>query len=136
MKNEEKTINTKEYEIPTEADIILKEFRADMIPVAEGIDKEVPFQMVEGFFKALKNKDFTKAYEIANAELGFKLEDSNYAQIIEVTIGEPFQKEGRIYAAGKGLFVPYELKFSNGIKKWQVAIRFDNPGIWYFDGGL
>ncbi|MEK7400000.1 MAG: sigma-70 family RNA polymerase sigma factor [Candidatus Poribacteria bacterium] len=109
VKNEEKTINTEEYEMPTKADIMLKEFRADMIPVAEGIDKEVPKRMVEGFFVALKNKDFTTAYEIAGADLRFKLEDTSYAQITEFTIGEPFQKEGREYAAGRGLFVPYEL---------------------------
>ena len=37
-----------------------------------------------------------------------------------------------------GVFVPYEMRLKDGtIRKWQLAIRCDNPDHrWYFDGGL
>ena len=39
---------------------------------------------------------------------------------------------------GPQVYVPYEIRFKDGeVKKWQLAIRCDNPDHrWYFDGGL
>jgi RNA polymerase sigma factor (sigma-70 family) len=124
-----------------------KAFMADMVPVAEGIDKEIPKRMVEGFFEALINKDFATANKIAGTDGTdgtFRVEDSFYPQIVEFTVGEPFQKEGRKYAGGNGLFVPYEFKLSSAeTKKWHFNLRFDpndpnkpNEWKWHFDGGM
>jgi RNA polymerase sigma factor (sigma-70 family) len=50
-----------------------------------------------------------------------------------VSIGTPFTK-----ASYAGVYVPYEIRFRDGsVKKWQLAIRRDNPAKrWYWDGGL
>ena len=39
---------------------------------------------------------------------------------------------------GPQVYVPYEIRLKDGnVKKWQLAIRCDNPEHrWYFDGGL
>ena len=50
-----------------------------------------------------------------------------------VAIGEPFQSKG--YA---GWYVPYEIKLKSGeVKKWNLAIRKDNPAKRFvLDGGI
>jgi hypothetical protein len=37
-----------------------------------------------------------------------------------------------------GVYVPYEFRLKDGtVKKWNLAIRCDNPeGRWYWDGGM
>ena len=39
---------------------------------------------------------------------------------------------------GPQVYIPYEIRLKDGtVKKWQLAIRCDNPDKrWYFDGGL
>jgi len=39
---------------------------------------------------------------------------------------------------GGGVFVPYEIRLKDGtVKKWNLAIRCDNPEHrWYYDGGM
>ena len=53
-----------------------------------------------------------------------------------VSLGEPFQS--KVYAGGKGWFIPYEIKLKNGeVKKFNLAMRRDNPANRYvLDGGL
>jgi RNA polymerase sigma-70 factor (ECF subfamily) len=122
------------------ADERAENFRADMIPIPEEINPEPLKQMAQDFFESLINKDFEKASAISSPNYcDMKWGGSSYADIVEViSIGEPFQKKGRTYAGGNGVFVPYEIKFANGyVKKWQIAMRNDNPeGKWVFDGGL
>jgi hypothetical protein len=82
---------------------------------------------------------------------------TNYFGGLEiVSLGKPFK--GRIILAGipagerkrmgaqgarkdfeyPGVYVPYEIRLKDGdVRKWQLAIRCDNPEHrWYFDGGM
>jgi hypothetical protein len=64
----------------------------------------------------------------------------NYRGLKVVSLGKPFK--GRVIEWNNkeyaGIYVPYEIRLRSGvIKKWQVAIRCDNPEHrWYFDGGM
>jgi DNA-binding Lrp family transcriptional regulator len=118
----------------------VESFRADMIPIPEGINPEPLKRIAQDFFEAMISKDFEKVSAISGPNYcDMKWGESSYADVVEViSIGEPFQKKGQIYAGGKGVYVPYEIKFANGyVKKWQIAMRNDNPDSkWIFDGGL
>jgi predicted DNA-binding protein YlxM (UPF0122 family) len=118
----------------------VESFRADMIPIPEEINPEPLKQMAQDFFESMVSKDFKKASAISDPNYhDIKWKESSYADVVEViSIGEPFQKKGRTYAGGKGVYVPYEIKFANGyVEKWQIAMRCDNPeSKWIFDGGL
>jgi RNA polymerase sigma factor (sigma-70 family) len=57
----------------------------------------------------------------------------------------PVEERKRLEAQGvnrgfeyPGVYVPYEIRLKDGtVKKWQLAIRCDNPEHrWYFDGGM
>ena len=115
----------------------------DAIPISDDIDPEPLKQMIRDFFEALIHKDYERANAIAEPffdELPkIDWEKTSYADVVEVlSIGEPFQKKGRRYAGGKGVYVHYEIRLASGyVKKWQIAMRNDNPdGRWMFDGGL
>jgi tetratricopeptide (TPR) repeat protein len=112
---------------------------AENIPLHEGIDPEPLKQMARDFFQALIDKDFGKASEIAAPAYRDSKWEKHYGDVVEIiSIGEPFHKKGRWYLRGKRAYVPYEIKFGSGrVKKWQIAMRCDNPeGKWIFDGGL
>ncbi len=61
-----------------------------------------------------------------------------YGGLKIISLGKPFK--GKIIGGGEyhGVFVPYEIRFKDGsVKKWQLAIRCDNPEHrWRFDGGM
>jgi RNA polymerase sigma factor (sigma-70 family) len=65
---------------------------------------------------------------------------SLYGGMEIVSLGKPFK--GKVIAWKNaeyaGIYVPYEIRLKDGtIKKWQLAIRCDNPAKrWYFDGGM
>jgi tetratricopeptide (TPR) repeat protein len=112
---------------------------AENIPLLEGIDPEPLKHKARDFFQALINKDFGKASEIAAPAYRDVKWEKYYGDVVEIiSIGEPFHKKGLWYLQGKRAFVPYEIKFGSGrVKKWQIAMRCDNPeGKWVFDGGL
>ena len=117
-----------------------EEFKtAENIPLLEGIDPEPLKQKARDFFQALIDKDFGKASEIAAPAYRDAKWEKYYGDVVEIiSIGEPFHKKGRWYLRGKRAYVPYEIKFGSGrVKKWQIAMRCDNPeGKWIFDGGL
>jgi RNA polymerase sigma-70 factor (ECF subfamily) len=115
----------------------------DAIPISDDIDPEPLKQMVRDFFEALIHKDYERANAIAEPFFDEvpKIDwgKTSYADVVEVlSIGEPFQKKGRQYAGGRGVYVPYDIRFASGyVKKWRIAMRNDNPdGRWLFDGGL
>jgi RNA polymerase sigma factor (sigma-70 family) len=65
---------------------------------------------------------------------------NTYGGMKIVSLGKPFrgaviQFHNQEYA---GVYVPYEIQLKDGtIKKWQLAIRCDNPDKhWYWDGGM
>jgi hypothetical protein len=117
-----------------------EEFKAaENIPLLEGIDPEPLKQEARDFFQALIDKDFGKASEIAAPAYRDSKWEKHYGDVVEIiSISEPFHKKGRWYLRGKRAYVPYEIKFGSGrVKKWQIAMRCDNPeGKWVFDGGL
>jgi len=114
-----------------------------IVPLKEGIAPEPLKQKARDFFEALIKKDFEKAYAIGVNDYlrtSIKLEENEYySNVLRIiSIGEPYQKEGRRYAGGRGVFVPYEIELANGkIRRGFIAMRNDNPeGKWIFDGGL
>jgi hypothetical protein len=57
---------------------------------------------------------------------------THYAGLQVMSLGEPFQVP--IYP---GWFVPYQFTLNGHTKKWQLAVRNDNPAHrWVFDGGF
>jgi hypothetical protein len=55
-----------------------------------------------------------------------------------INLGKPFK--GKVVESRReysGVWVPYEIRLKGSIRKWQLAIRCDNPEHhWYFDGGM
>jgi RNA polymerase sigma factor (sigma-70 family) len=65
---------------------------------------------------------------------------NTYTGLEIVSLGKPFK--GRVIMFGNmeygGVYVPYEIRLKDGtVKKWNLAIRCDNPeNHWYWDGGM
>jgi hypothetical protein len=55
-----------------------------------------------------------------------------------ISLGKAFKGRFRSdRGAYSGVLVPYEIRLKGSIRKWQLAIRCDNPEHrWYFDGGM
>ncbi len=90
-----------------------------------------PKQAARAFFEACGKKDWDEVQKFCSpcdrrlrAYLGG-------LQI--VSLGTPFQSKG--YG---GWFIPYEIKLKDGtVKKWNLAMRKDNPAKRYVvDGGI
>ena len=99
-------------------------------------------QTARDFLEALANKDWSGAAKFwpSYAPKGKHFDDMFTDQIkgylggLEIiSLGTPYKE-----APYPGVFVPYEIRFSNGeTKKFRLAVRQDRPGQpWYFDGGL
>ncbi len=95
---------------------------------------------VARFFDALVRRDYALANAITEPAYRERpWQETSYAGVTDVVeIGEPYQEEGRRYAGGQGVFVPYRIVVAGaGAKSWRVAMRCDNPeAAWVFDGGL
>ncbi|MFZ1074109.1 MAG: sigma-70 family RNA polymerase sigma factor [Verrucomicrobiia bacterium] len=118
-----------------------------------------PAEVAQALFGALARGDWAEAAKYCphgvNVE-GFK---KFYAGIEVISLGKPFKARISIAALlelqpglrsqlkgmgnqkdfqGPQVYVPYEIRLKNGsIKKWQLAIRCDNPDHrWFFDGGM
>jgi len=109
-------------------------------------------QRAKKFFEALIDKDFERAYTIAFDRIEWVEQSDVYSNVVKIiSIGEPFQREGR-YADGKGVHVPFEVELANGrIRRAFINLRCDKgyvdmrseelgidipEGEWVFDGGL
>jgi RNA polymerase sigma factor (sigma-70 family) len=124
-----------------------------------------PAQVAQAFFDACSKEDWTEAVKYWPADPRVKnavpsLPDELkqiYGGMEVISLGKPFkarisiakmielQPEARNQFrstkgdfAYPGVYVPYEIRLKDGtIKKWQLAIRCDNPDHrWYFDGGM
>ena len=105
-----------------------------------------PAQAARTLLEACSREDWTETAKFLPPELltrqpsfgdTFK---SIYGGLEIVSLGTPFKSQVIIQAGLKypGVFVPYEIRLKSGrVKKWQVAIRCDNPEHrWYWDGGM
>ena len=103
-------------------------------PAALGGDyaKLGPVETAQAFFKALANKDWAEAAKFYPGAIGSNLKEA-YGGLEVVSLGKPF-KSG-LY---RGYFVPYEVILTSGRdKKWNIAVRNDNPAKRYVvDGGI
>jgi len=121
-----------------------------------------PAQVAQTFFDVCAKEDWAEAAKYWPPGLLKRRPDfmngfTNYFGGLEiVSLGKPFK--GRIILAGipagerkrmgaqgarkdfdyPGVYVPYEIRVKCGdVRKWQLAIRCDNPEHrWYFDGGM
>ncbi|MGA1979214.1 MAG: hypothetical protein ABSG99_01430 [Sedimentisphaerales bacterium] len=130
-----------EYNPQIDNSLFTLELPADVIwfqepkPLAnnEKYQQMTPKQVAEAFFKACSEEnwdEFLKFWPMSAVDKELK----GYLGGLEIiSIGEPF-KSG-LYP---GWFVPYEIKLKSGeIKKWNLAIRNDNPAKrWVVDGGI
>ena len=118
-----------------------------------------PAEMAQNFFDACSREDWStvgKFWPDNTLKDGTK----KYLGGMEViSLGKPFKARISIAALlelqpnlrdqlrgmgnqkdfqGPQVYVPYEIRLKDGnVKKWQLAIRCDNPEHrWYFDGGL
>lgn len=95
-------------------------------------------QTTREFFDALGKGDWNQIAALSppGFSLGDQLSGQEKAQLKGlqlISLGTPFRKP-----AYPGVFVPYQIRFSNGDEKnFNLAVRNDNPdGKWYFDGGF
>jgi hypothetical protein len=101
--------------------------------VGEKYRQMTPKQAAEAFFKACSEEnwdEFLKFWPMSAVDEELK----GYLGGLEIiSIGEPF-KSGLF----PGWFVPYEIKLKSGhVKKWNLAVRNDNPAKRYVvDGGI
>ena len=95
-------------------------------------------QTAKDFFEALGKGNWNKVDKLCppGFPLNAQLDDQTKNMLNGLTLvslGEPFTKPPY-----PGVFVPYEIRFTNGdSKKYNLAVRQDNPEQkWYWDGGL
>jgi len=113
----------------------LKMVMAPPIPFGASVAPEASIamkQMTKDFWQALSEDDYKKVGNLSPYPLSEK--NHCYSGLAIVKIGEPY-KSFNGYA---GFYVPYEIRLKDGyIKKWQLAIRNDNPAKSYrVDGGF
>lgn len=101
------------------------------LPDNEKYEKMTPLEAARAFFEACHKEDWKEAEKFQQPLTD---EMKQYLGGLEVVhLGEPFKP--KLYA---GWMIPYEIKFKNGgTKKWNLAMRKDNPARRYVvDGGL
>lgn len=129
-----------EYNFDIEPVLFTLEFPDDVIWFVEPEEladqsyaQMTPKEMARAFFQACADENWEEAikyYPTSAVPQSIK----DYLGGLEIiSIGEPF--ESGLYP---GWFVPYEIKFKNGVtKKMNLAVRNDNPAKLYIvDGGI
>jgi hypothetical protein len=112
------------------------ETKIKILPDNAKYEKMTPRQAAEAFFKACAEKkwdEVLKFWPMSGADEQFERMKEYLGGLEIVSIGEPFKK-----GEYPGWFVPYEIRLKSGVvKKWNLAVRNDNPANRYlFDGGL
>jgi hypothetical protein len=104
-----------------------------------------PAQAARTFFEATSSGDWAEVAKYWDPGLLKKHPDvmethkNFYGGMEVISLGKPFKGRFRgDKGAYDGVLVPYEIRLKDGtVKKWQLAIRCDNPEHrWYFDGGM
>ena len=104
-----------------------------------------PAQAARTFLEATSSGDWAEVAKYWAPELlkkhpeEMETHKNFYGGMELISLGKPFK--GKVVESRReysGVWVPYEIRLKNGsIKKWQLAIRCDNPEHrWYFDGGM
>ncbi len=101
------------------------------LPDNEKYEKLTPADTARAFFDACSKHDWNEA-----AKFFSPLNDNIKQHLGGLTVtrlGEPFQ----VWPYG-GWFVPYEIRLTDGtVRKWNLAVRNDNPAKRYVvDGGI
>ena len=107
--------------------------RPKELPDNEKYQQMDPREMTQAFFQTCADEDWDEILKFRPSSVVPQWLKDKYGGLEIVNIGEPF-KSG-LYA---GWFVPYEVKLkSGGIRKFNLAVRNDNPAKRYIqDGGL
>ncbi len=108
----------------------------------ERLTGTAPAEAARTFLEVCGREDWEGAARFLWPKAGPLSDDfkSLYGGMEIVSLGKPFK--GKVIAWKNaeyaGIYVPYEIRLKDGtIKKWQLAIRCDNPAKrWYFDGGM
>ncbi len=109
--------------------------RIEKLPDNAKYEKMTPKEAARAFFEACAKENWDEVKKFWTIPLTEEMK-KHLGGIEIVSLGEPFQSKG--YAAGKGWFIPYEIKLKDGtIKKHNLAMRNDNKANRYeVDGGI
>jgi hypothetical protein len=113
-----------------------EETAVKILPDNAKYEKMTPQQAAETFFKACAERQWDevlKFWPMSGTDERFERMKEYLGGLEIISIGEPFKK-----GEYPGWFVPYEIRLkSGGVKKWNLAVRNDNPMNRYvFDGGI
>jgi hypothetical protein len=105
-----------------------------------------PEQVTRTLFEACEQGDWTEVAKYWPPGLLERHPDfmetftNTYGGLQIIKTGTPFKSRVILHGGMEypGVFVPYEIRLKDGtVKKWQLAIRCDNPDKrWYWDGGM
>jgi hypothetical protein len=125
-------LDDKLFTIDLPADVIMHE-QAKVLPDNEKYQKMTPKQAAETFFRTCAEENWDEYLKFDTQSRVSDQVKEAYGGLKIINIGEPF-KSG-LYG---GWFVPYEIKLKSGrVKKWNLAVRNDNPAKrWVVDGGF
>ena len=107
----------------------------ERLPDNEKYEKMTPLEAARAFFEACAKEDWGEVQKFETSPV--TEESKKYLGGLEILqLGKPFQS--KVYAGGKGWFIPYAIKLKNGtIKKHNLAMRNDNQAHRYeVDGGI
>jgi len=104
-----------------------------------------PAQAARTFFEATSSGDWAEVAKYWEPKFlkkhpeDLETHKNFYGGMELINLGKPFK--GKVVESRReysGVWVPYEIRLKDGtVKKWQLAIRCDNPEHhWYFDGGM
>jgi hypothetical protein len=129
-----------DYDQPIDPSVFTLELPKDVVFVKDverlpdnaKYEKMTPKEAARAFFEACGKEDWTEVQKFSRMPNDERIK-SLLGGLEIVNLGEPFQSK-----AYPGSFVPYEIRFKDGeIKKWNLAMRKDNPANRYVvDGGL
>ena len=106
---------------------------AEILPDNEKYQQMGPWETAQAFFQACADEDWDEILKLRPSSAVPQWLKDTYGGLEIINIGEPFKSGGY-----SGWFVPYEVKLkSGGIRKFNLAVRNDNPAKRYVqDGGL
>jgi outer membrane lipoprotein-sorting protein len=107
----------------------------EQLPDNERYAKMTPLEAARTFFEACAKEDWKEAEKFWNSSFDDRIKN-HLGGLQIISLGKPFQS--KVYAGGRGWFIPYEIKLKDGtVRKHNLAMRNDNAGKRYVvDGGI